>query len=164
MQPQIFDRPDQPYVAIRGRVTMDTIPAIADRLPEVTAWLAEHQLVADGPPFLKYNLIDMEGILEVEAAAPVATLPDTAGSDAVVSGVLPAGRYAGLTHVGPYDGLTTATKQLVDWADEQQLSFDTTDTPTGERWGARLEIYPTDPRQELDSSKWTTELAFRLAD
>jgi effector-binding domain-containing protein len=164
VQPQILDRPDQPYVAIRARVTMDTISAIADRFPELMAWLAEHQLAAAGAPFLKYNLIDMDGLLEVEAAAPVSTLPDTAGSDAIVGGTLPSGRYACLTHVGPFDGLVAATKQLLDWAHEQQLSFDTTDTPTGERWGGRLEIYYSDPRQEQDPAKWTTELAFRLAD
>ena len=35
---------------------------------------------------------------------------------------------------------------------------------TGERWGSRLEISLTDPRQEPDMSKWVTQLAFRLAD
>jgi hypothetical protein len=34
----------------------------------------------------------------------------------------------------------------------------------GERWGSRLEIYLTDPREESDMSKWETQLAFRLAD
>ena len=33
-----------------------------------------------------------------------------------------------------------------------------------ERWGSRLEISLTDPRQEPDMSKWVTQLAFRLAD
>jgi hypothetical protein len=35
--------------------------------------------------------------------------------------------------------------------------------PDGERWGARLEIYETDPAAEPDMSNWTTQLAFRLA-
>ena len=34
----------------------------------------------------------------------------------------------------------------------------------GDRWGARLEFYLTDPREEPDMSKWQTQLAFRLAD
>jgi hypothetical protein len=34
----------------------------------------------------------------------------------------------------------------------------------GERWGARVETYLTDPEVEPDMSKWVTELAFRLAD
>ena len=35
---------------------------------------------------------------------------------------------------------------------------------SGDRWGSRLEIHLTDPRQEPDMSKWQTQLAFRLAD
>jgi hypothetical protein len=34
----------------------------------------------------------------------------------------------------------------------------------GDRWGARLEFYLTDPAEEPDMSKWQTQLAFRLAD
>jgi hypothetical protein len=34
----------------------------------------------------------------------------------------------------------------------------------GERWGSRLEIYLTDPSREPDTSRWVTQLAFRLAD
>jgi hypothetical protein len=36
-------------------------------------------------------------------------------------------------------------------------------SPEGERWGGRLEIYLTDPRDEPDMSKWETLLAVRLA-
>jgi hypothetical protein len=36
-------------------------------------------------------------------------------------------------------------------------------TPDEERWGSRLEIYETDPAEEPNMSKWTTQLAFRLA-
>ena len=44
------------------------------------------------------------------------------------------------------------------------LSWDMTPADGGERWGARLEIYLTDPEQEPDMSKWHTQLAFLLAD
>ena len=53
---------------------------------------------------------------------------------------------------------------LLDWAAGQGLSWDMTPADGGERWGARLEIYLTDPEQEPDMSKWHTQLAFRLAD
>ena len=61
-------------------------------------------------------------------------------------------------------GLAEATKALLDWAAGQGLSWDMTPAEGGERWGARLEIYLTDPGQEPDMSKWHTQLAFRLAD
>ena len=44
IRPSIVERPEQPYVAISGLVTMQTVGAIADRLPEVFVWLAEHGL------------------------------------------------------------------------------------------------------------------------
>jgi len=82
----------------------------------------------------------------------------------VVSGVLPAGRYAELTHVGHPSELMAATKALLDWAAEQGLTWDMTPGEGGERWGCRLETYLTDPSQEPDMSKWVTQLAFKLAD
>jgi hypothetical protein len=45
----------------------------------------------------------------------------------------------------------------------QGLTFDVRETEDGDRWGARLEIYESDPAQEPDMDKWVTDLAFRLA-
>ncbi|HET6748231.1 MAG TPA: GyrI-like domain-containing protein [Actinomycetes bacterium] len=160
--PRIVERAEQPYVAVSGRVTMQTIGAIADRLPEVFAWLGARGLEPAGAPFFKYDLIDMERQLEVEAGVPVAAA--AAGDGEVVAGVLPAGRYASLTHVGHPDELVQATTALLDWAAQQGLAWDMTETPEGERWGCRLEVYKTDPAEQPDMSKWETELLFRLAD
>jgi hypothetical protein len=71
-QPRIVERPEQPYVAISGQVTMQTVGAIADRLPEVFVWLADHGLEPAGPPFFRYTRIDMQRQLEIEAGVPVA--------------------------------------------------------------------------------------------
>jgi effector-binding domain-containing protein len=155
-------RAEQPYVAIRAQVPMAELSGVADRLGEVFGWLGARGLAPAGPPFFKYNVIDMAGELEVEAGVPVAAAVD--GDGQVVSGVLPAGRYATLTHQGYPSELVDATKTLLDWADEQGLSWDMSLEGTGERWGARLENYLTDASQEPDMSKWLTELAFRLAD
>ena len=59
-------------------------------------------------------------------------------------------------------GLVGPTAFLLKWAEEHNLTWDVTQTPEGERWGARLEIYETDPATEPDLNKWTTQLAFRL--
>jgi effector-binding domain-containing protein len=80
-----------------------------------------------------------------------------------VAGVLPAGRYATLTHIGHPAGLIGVTKVLLDWAAGQDLKWDVAPGDGGERWGSRLEIYLTDPDREPDMSKWATQLAFRLA-
>jgi effector-binding domain-containing protein len=93
---------------------------------------------------------------------PVAAVTD--GDGEVISGVLPAGRYATVTHVGHPSELLGVTKALRDWAAEQGLAWDMSPDGDGERWGSRLEISLSDPRQEPDMSKWVTQLAFRLAD
>jgi effector-binding domain-containing protein len=160
--PQIVTRAEQPYVAIRGQVTMAEIGPFAGRTGEVFAWLGARGLAPAGPPFLKYNVIDMMRQLEIEAGVPVAAATD--GDGAVISGVLPAGRYATVTHVGHPSELLGVTKALRDWAAEQGLTWDMSPDGDGERWASRLEISLSDPREEPDMSKWVTQLAFRLAD
>jgi effector-binding domain-containing protein len=80
-----------------------------------------------------------------------------------VAGVLPAGRHATLRHVGHPSTLIAATAGLLDWAAAKGLKWDMVPSAAGERWGARLEIYLTDPKTEPDMTKWVTDLAFRLA-
>jgi effector-binding domain-containing protein len=161
--PVITERPAQPYVAIRGQVTMQTMDAILPSLgPRVFAWLRERDIPPAGPPFWKYNVIDMDRLLEVEVGVPVAAPVE--GDDKVLAGVLPAGRYATLRHTGHPDELIGVVASLREWASQQGLAWDMTHAPDGERWAARLEIYETNPADEPDMAKWTTQLAFRLSD
>ena len=160
--PEIVTRPEQPYAAIRVRVSMADLAAVVPPLnQEVFAWLGERGVSPAGAPFWKYNVIDMAAKLEIEAGVPVAAA--VAGDDRVVTGVLPAGRCATLTHVGHPSELVAATGALLDWAAAQGLTFDVTPGDDGEVWACRLENYLTDPSQEPDMSKWVTELAFKLA-
>ena len=162
-EPQVIERAAQPYVAIRSEVTMQTLGTkLAPLFPQVFGWLDGRQTPPSGPPFWKYNLIDMDRSLEVEVGVPVAAEMD--GDQRVISGLLPAGRYASLRYTGHPDGLLDATGFLLDWARQQHLTWDVSEGPDGDRWGARLEIYETDPAVEPDMTKWTTRLAFRLAD
>jgi effector-binding domain-containing protein len=160
-QPRIIQRTEQPYVAIRALVTMTTFGEVAPGLhPEVRSWLDSRGVQPAGQPFFKFNVIDMDRQLEVEAGLPVAA-PVT-GEDRVLAGVLPAGRYATLWHTGHPDGLVDATRTLLDWAEQEGLKFDVRPVPDGDRWGCRLEICHDEPGQDM--SEWETELAFKLAD
>jgi len=162
-EPQVIDLPARPYVAISADVTMDTIGAILPQLhPRVFGWLGERGFPPAGAPFWKYDLIDMGGIMVVEVGAPVAAPVE--GDDQVRAGTIPSGRYAMLRYTGHPSGLYDATAFLRKWADDQNLTWDMKQTPDGEQWAARLEIYETDPSVEPDMNKWTTQLAFRLAD
>jgi effector-binding domain-containing protein len=69
--------------------------------------------------------------LEVENGVPVAA--PAGGEGEVISGVLPAGRYATVTHVGHPSELFEATKALLDWAAGQGLTWDMSPGETGDR-------------------------------
>ena len=65
---------------------------------------------------------------------PVAAAVD--GDGHVVSGVLPAGRYAALTHAGHPGELRAVTKALLDWAAGQGPTWDMSPDEGGDRWAA----------------------------
>lgn len=156
-EPRIVDRAAQPYLFIVRRTPLSglaDLPAVHGR---VFARLAELGEAPAGPPFWKYNEIDMPAELEVEVGVPTAT--ELPGDGEIGSGVLPAGRYATIGHTGHPDELIHVTKRLLDWAAAEGHRFDV----TGDRWAARLEIYETDPAEQPDLSRWQHTLAFRLA-
>ncbi|MEV4532221.1 GyrI-like domain-containing protein [Asanoa sp. NPDC049518] len=153
------DRPAQDYIAIKRTVTMSSIADIADRIPDLFAFLRQRGIAPAGGPFLKYNVIDMDAELEIEAGVPV-NMP-VGGSGEIFSGVLPAGRYVTVTHVGHPEHLLDVTGNLLGWAHGRDLEFDHHDSPAGDVWRCRLEIYHSNPA-EVPVDKWETELAFLL--
>lgn len=161
MNPTIVDRVEQPYVAIRAMVTMRTIPEIADRFPEVFGWLAGQGIAPIDAPFFRYNVIDMDQRLEMEAGVPIDAV--VTGEGDIFAGVLPEGRYATVTHVGHPSELVEVTAKLLEWGAAEGLTWDMTETSSGQRWGCRLELMLTNPAVEPDMTRWETRLMFRLA-
>lgn len=161
--PEITQRAAQPYAGISAWVTMGTIGSLADRIPEIFGWLGARGVAPAGPPFLRYHVADMERQLLVEAGVPVESSVAEDDGD-IHGGILPAGRFAAMTHTGAPETLMAATSALFGWAEARGLAWDVSQTDTGEKWGCRLESYLTDPVQQPDTSKWQTELAFRLGD
>jgi effector-binding domain-containing protein len=160
---RIIERKEQRYAGIAARVAMKDIASVADTLPrELFGWLAKRGIGTAGFPFFRYNVIDMQHLLQLEWGVPVSTA--FSGDERVLSNVLPAGRYATLIHAGPFSGLMAATAALLKWVDESGLKLDMTKGPEGDRFACRLETYLTDPSVEPDSKKWQTEIAMRLAD
>jgi hypothetical protein len=92
-EPQIVTRAQQPYVAIRERVTMLELAGLGARFGELFAWLGSRSLTPAGPPFFRYIVIDMDRVLEVDVGVPVAAVVD--GDGCLMPGVLPAGRWNG---------------------------------------------------------------------
>ncbi|GAA1692626.1 GyrI-like domain-containing protein [Kribbella sp. NPDC056951] len=154
--PEIVELAERPYVALRGTVPMDGISAFADRLHEVIRWLAAREIAPNDAPFFKYDVVDMEAGLVMEIGFPVDDLH--AGEGEIVTGVLPAGRYATVSHHGHPDGLLDATRDLLAWGEAEGVEWDA----HGDKWVSRLEIYLSDPREVPDMADWDTELQFKL--
>ena len=125
-------------------------------------WVGKHGVTPAGPPFLKYNVIDMAKDLEIEFGVPTAKVlqPD----DAVITGTLPAGRYVSLTYFGHYNELVEVNAVLIGWAQLHQIKFDMQSTPKGDKFASRLEFYANNPRDVPNPDDWETMLAFKIAD
>jgi effector-binding domain-containing protein len=157
--PTIETRMDRPYAAIPVSVRMEELGSVVPPLTgQVVDWLGAQGVAPAGPPFWRYLVVDMENKLELETGVPVASLVE--GNGKIRTGVLPAGRYATVVHTGHPDTLVTATRDLLQWASEHALEWDS----DGNRWGCRLEEYLSDPAEVPDMSEWQTRLAFRLRD
>jgi hypothetical protein len=134
-EPTIEQRAEQPYVALSTSITMQGYDAIDPMIDELSAWLDERGVTPVGPPFIRYLVIDMENLLEIEVAIPVATIPPLEGR--VVSGTLPGGSYVTLTY--GEDGIA-ANSHLQKWARERGLRWKNSHRDGEELWGGRIEI------------------------
>jgi effector-binding domain-containing protein len=165
-EPKLENRSEQHYVAIRTQVTMQELGTgvIPQLHSEVFAWLSKQGITPAGPPFIRYLVINMMAKLDIELGWPVAN--SLSGNGRISAGVLPAGRYASLMYIGPYegDGLMKANAALLDWGAEHNVVWDSWQAENGDGFGARLESYITDPGNEADPAKWETEVAIRLED
>jgi effector-binding domain-containing protein len=137
--PSIEHREGQPYVALSTSITMQGYGAIGPMFSDVLDWLAERGIAPAGPPFIRYLVIDMEKLLDIEVAVPVAILPPT--DERVVSGTLPAGSYVTLSY--REDGIE-ANAHLQQWARDRGLRWKNSLRDGRELWGGRIEISTED--------------------
>ena len=161
-EPKLEERPAQPYVARRTQVTLQELGTVIPQLhSEVYAWLRQQGIAPAGAPFIRYRVINMMAELDIELGVPVAS--SVAGDERICADVLPAGRYATLIYTDVARGIE-ANAALLKWGAQQGLVWDMWTAENGDRWGARLESYLTDPQEEPDPTKWETAVAIRLAD
>ncbi len=159
--PRTTERAAQPYVAVRRKVSIPFDGAIGPAMDELFGALKGRGIEPSGPVFFKYNVIRMPE-LEIEFAVPTALQVADAGP--LVSGVLPAGRYAEVTYLGHYDDLMDVNAVLIGWAKERGLAWDATAAADGDHFACRMEIYLNSPDEEPDPTKWETTVAIKVRD
>lgn len=159
-EPKIDERPERLYMGIRTIAPFRTMFAEVDKLlKELRKWVNASGIAEEGPFFLRYHVIDMEGPMDIELGFVVAE--QLSGDERVKPGVLPAGRYASLIYTG--SGMK-GNKALIGWAQENNIAWDRQELPEGDAFRCRYEMYLTDYRVEHRKTKWEIELAIKLAD
>jgi len=158
--PELTFREQRHYLGIRTIAPFRGMFAVRDELwKELRIWLQQHGIAEEGPYFLRYNVIDMEGPMDIEVG--MIGSRHHQGDGRVMSGTLPAGQYASLIY-SRY-GLR-GNKALLTWAKEQGLRLDRWDDQAGDAFRCRYEAYLTDFRTERRKTAWQVEVAIKVLD
>jgi effector-binding domain-containing protein len=160
--PTIEARPEQAYVGISRRVSMERFASvIPPLLGQVFGWLDKSGIEPAGPPFFRYQVIDMSSEMEVVAGVPIPEPVD--GEGEIEPGTIAAGRYVTAVHTGHPQELMAATGRLLAWAEAHGVTWAMHPESDGEHWHGRYEFYFDSPDEEPDMTKWRTEFAFLTA-
>lgn len=112
---------------------------------------AEKHLTMVGHPFSIYHTFEpQKGIVDMEAGFCVNTAPSVKPPLAAVT--LPPGKVIVADYHGPYEGSAIAWTAIEDYAKAHNLTLD----------GSPWESYVTDPMTEPDTSKWLTQIYYRV--
>ncbi|MBA3349832.1 MAG: MerR family transcriptional regulator [Actinobacteria bacterium] len=133
-------------------LTLETSPegistdagATYERLYDV---LGQEGITAAGPPRLVYHRMDDDS-WTIECCAPIAEA--SKAPEGFVLRSFPGGRAAHALHVGPYDELGMAYREMGVWIDKQGLS--TANPP--------YDVYLNDPSEVKDPAKFETEIVW----
>lgn len=159
-EPCIDFREEKHYMGIRTQTPFSGMFAVVDQLrKQLYKWFKAQGIEPEGPAFLRYHVIDMEGEMDIEFGIQMTKpLP---GDEHVKPGVLPAGQYANLIYRG--SGMR-GNKTLIGWARENGIAWDRWDDPKGDGFRCRYEAYLTDPKVEHRKTKWDVDLAIKVAE
>lgn len=158
--PALVQRSPTPYAALPASVAMsalgEMIPAALD---EVAAALAAVGIAPIGPPLIRYRVIDMDGLLQVENGWPVAEL--RGAPDSLVLDTLPGGSYGAATYRDVREGVA-ANAALLEWGAQQGLAWDRREGADGDVFASRVEFFLTGPEDDPDPAQWLTEVAIKV--
>ena len=109
-------------ISKRFPVTVSTIGGVlGPSFGEVYGHLGARGIETQGPPFVIYHGIPQaDEPFDVEVCAPVAQAADAPAGWELQE--LPAGRFATLMHVGPYDSIRSAYEELTTWIGAHELA------------------------------------------
>ncbi len=115
---------------------------------KIITYLQNESLQMNGAPFVVYYNMDMEN-LDIEIGIPIAS--EAKGNEEIISSIIPSGKYVSTIHVGPYDTLESAYKDLGQFLEDKKLQ------PSG----IAYEFYLNDP-SEVTLEEIQTKIMFSL--
>lgn len=158
--PKIYHRQETPTIGIRIVTPFAGMFAQVDKIrKELAQWLKEQEIKTQCYGYLRYYVIDMAGDMDIEYGFCVER--PVMGNGRIQPGSLPAGRYVSLIYSG---GGYQGNKALVEYVRANNLPVDRWDSPQGDNFRCRYEMYLTDPKIEHRKTKWDIEVAFKLRD
>jgi effector-binding domain-containing protein len=135
----------QPTAVVRARLRRPMVGVwLAGAYRRVNRALLKEGVRADGAPFARYTVVGDE--IEIEAGVPVVTA--VTGDGEVVASGLPGGPVAMATHLGGYDLIDGAYRELDGWLRRNDL------VEAGPHW----EVYLSGPVTERDPRHWRTDI------
>lgn len=131
-----------------------------EMIPRIYQWLADHGIVPQsGPLYIYRHVGGLEELVDLIVAVPVAgPVEPTSG---LMLGSLPSGTYVVGHHVGAPDEIPASHAKVKEWAEAKGHRLDVLRDDSGALWTGHAEHFLTDPTEEPDPSKWTTELLFK---
>src|SRR5271163_2639182 len=118
----VVQREAEPCVAVATKVTMEGFGVVEALTDEVSTWLAQHDAVPSGSPFVRIVTSDMSAELDIEVGLPVHDPPD--GDDRFTIGSIPGGSYVRLLYGSADDhDHYLANVDLQAWAKENALAW-----------------------------------------
>jgi effector-binding domain-containing protein len=137
---EVTEQPAQPALVIRTHAAAPDLPRLfGEAYGALMRYLGELGEQPVGMPFAAYHNMDMQD-LDLEIGFPVARPLPAKGE--IQAGELPAGRWASVLHVGPYDQCGPAYEALAAWINEHNY------TPVGVAYEAYCSE-PETPPQEI---------------
>jgi effector-binding domain-containing protein len=165
IEPTLTEREARTYAGLRKRVARGELAEIVPAaLTEVSEFLSDHSIPAEGPPLVRYLIVDYNvDEVEIDIGFPVGvpSLPEPAR---IRHQTLPAGIYATVIHSGDYAKLVDTTAALLEWAKQRSLRWAVRDDDKVTRWEGRVEHYLVGPPLETEPRGWRTEIAILVSD
>ncbi len=145
----IVERPAQPALAIRSRVSLASMAGvIGQSMFTIARYAAEKGYIPTGPPFLATHGLD-GGERDIEIGFPFG--PGIEGRDNIKVSEIPGGKAATYHYVGSYEHLPGVHAALEQWLEANEYTIS----------GVTYEFYLNDP-QTTAAENLETEIMYPL--